>query len=121
MKQFKNAYRNQFDIKKPKKKKDEKARKRSLIYNFRVTPEELEMILHRVDITGMTRRDFMLNSCLGNEIVAVGNVKTFNRIQSTLDEILIKLNEITDASELDAVTLQKIQNVVDVYAGLKRE
>lgn len=120
MKQFKNSYRNQFDVKKPKKKRDEKARKRSQVYNFHVTSEELEMILHRVDVTGMTRREFMLNSCLGNEITAIGNVKTFNRIQGTLDEVIEKLNALTSIEELDDVTLQKIKNIVDVYAGLKR-
>lgn len=120
MKQFKNSYRDQFDVKKPKKKKDEKARKRSHVYNFHVTSEELEMILHRVDVTGMTRREFMLNSCLGNEITAIGNVKTFNRIQGTLDEVIEKLNALTSIEELDDVTLQKIKNIVDVYAGLKR-
>ena len=120
MKQFKNEYRDQFNIKKPKKKKNEKNRTRSHIYNFHVTEEELEMILHRVEVTGMTRREFMLNSCLGNEITAIGNIKTFNKIQSTLDEVISRLDSLSPADELDEVMLQKIQNIVDVYAGLKK-
>lgn len=120
MKQFKNEYRDQFNIKKPKKKKNEKNRTRSYIYNFHVTEEELEMILHRVEVTGMTRREFMLNSCLGNEITAIGNIKTFNKIQSTLDEVISRLDSLSPADELDEVMLQKIQNIVDVYAGLKK-
>lgn len=107
MKQFKNEYREQFDIKKPKKKKNEKNRTRFHVYNFHVTEEELEMILHRVDITGMTRREFMLNSCLGNEITTIGNIKTFNRIQSTLDEVISRLDSLSSVEELDEVMLQK--------------
>lgn len=121
MKQYKNEYRNQFDGEKQKKKRNEKARERFLVYNFHVTPEELEMILHRVDVTGMTRREFMLNSCLGNEITAIGNIKTFTKIQRTLDEVIKKLDALTDIEELDEVMLQKIRNIVDVYSGLKRD
>lgn len=119
MKQFKNKYREQFDINKPKKK-NEKNRTRNRLYNFHVTEDELEMILHRVEVSGMTRREYLLNSCLGNKITAVGNVKTFNKIQSTLDEVIESLNNLSSAEDLDEVMLQKIKNIVDLYAGLKR-
>lgn len=121
MKQYKIAYRDQFDIKKPKKKRNEKNRTRSHVYNFHVTEEELETILHRVEVTGMTRREFMLNACLGNEMVVVGNVKTFNKIQKTLDDVIEKLETLTDIEDIDEVMLQKIKNIVDIYAGLKRD
>lgn len=120
MKLFKGKYREQYDVKKPKKKKNEKDRTRNRLYNFHVTEDELDMILHRVEVTGMTRREFMLNSCLGNEITAMGNVKTFNKIQSTLDEVIERLNTLSSAEEIDEVMLQKIKNIVDLYAGLKR-
>ena len=120
MKQFKTEYmRKHMESDSGKKpKRNEKNRVRNVLYNFHVTQEELEMIMHRIDITGMSRREYMLNSCLGNEITAIGNVKTFNRIQGTLDEVIEKLNALTSIEELDDVTLQKIQNIVDVYAGL---
>lgn len=119
MKQFKNDYRDQFDTKRPKKKRNEKNRTRSHVYNFHVTEEELAMILHRVEVTGMTRREFMLNSCLGNEITTIGNIKTFNKIQSTLDEVIRRLDSLSSEVELNEVMLQKIKNIVDVYAGLR--
>lgn len=122
MKQFKTEYmRKHMESDSGKKpKRNEKNRVRNVLYNFHVTQEELEMIMHRIDITGMSRREYMLNSCLGNEITAIGNVKTFNRIQSTLDEVIDKLNALTSIEDIDDVTLQKIKNIVDVYAGLKR-
>ena len=122
MKQFKTEYMRRHmesgNTKKPKHNK--KNRIRNVLYNFRVTQEEFDMIMHRIDITGMSRREYMLNSCLCNEITAIGNVKTFNKIQGTLDEVIEKLNALTSIEELDDVTLQKIKNIVDVYAGLKR-
>lgn len=122
MKQFKTEYmRKHMESDSGKKpKRNEKNRVRNVLYNFHVTQEELEMIMHRIDITGMSRREYMLNSCLGNEITAIGNVKTFNRIQSTLDEVIDMLNALTSIEDIDDVTLQKIKNIVDVYAGLKR-
>ena len=121
MKQFKTEYmRKHMESNSSKKpKRNNKNRVRNVHYNFHVTQEEFDMIMHRIDITGMSRREFMLNACLDNEITAIGNVKTFNKIQGTLDEVINKLNELTNMEELDDVTLQKIKNIVDVYAGLK--
>lgn len=41
------------------KKKDEKKRKRNIIVNFRVTPEEKRLLDNRIEISGLMKREFL--------------------------------------------------------------
>ena len=59
------------------KKEDEKARKRNVIMNFRVSAEEKQRIDERIKLSGLSRAEYFINSCLNNRIVTTGNVKTF--------------------------------------------
>ena len=73
--------------KKRKKKKNEHARKRNIIMNFRVTPEEKAMIDARIRMTGLSRGKFFIDSCLHQEITVIGNVRTFLEIENQLGRI----------------------------------
>lgn len=46
----------------PKKKKNEKNRKRNVIMNFRVSPAEKEAIDARIAMTGLSKSDFLLRA-----------------------------------------------------------
>lgn len=72
---------------KGKKKKNEHARKRNIIMNFRVTPEEKAMIDARIRMTGLPRGKFFIDSCLHQEITVIGNVRTFLEIENQLGRI----------------------------------
>ena len=52
------------------KKKNEKNRKRSVIVNFRVTPEEKQLIDGRIALSGLARAEFFINSCMHQKIVS---------------------------------------------------
>ena len=45
----------------PKKKKNEKNRKRNVIMNFRVSPAEKEAIEARIAMTGLSKSDFFID------------------------------------------------------------
>ena len=73
--------------KKKKKKKDEHARRRNVIVNFRVTPEERDLIEARLTMTGLSRSEFFIESCLNQRIIVIGNVRTFDEISIQLQRI----------------------------------
>ena len=53
------------------KKKDEN-RKRNVIMNFRVSPEEKERIEERIALSGLMKSEYFINSCLDNKVIAYG-------------------------------------------------
>lgn len=51
------------------KKKNEKNRKRSVIVNFRVTPEEKQLIDERIALSGLPRAEFFIQSCMYQKVI----------------------------------------------------
>ena len=86
----------------PKKKKNEKNRKRNAFINFRVTPIERELIEARISVTGLPK--------------ARGNIKSFTAIKDKLEEIAEKIDKNPKLEDLDpdhAEALKTILEIVD--------
>ena len=83
------------------KKKNEKNRKRNTIVNFRVTPEEKQLLDDRIALSGLARADFFIQSCLHQKVVTFGNVKTFDVMRKKLAVVNKHLQEVSKSEELD--------------------
>ena len=103
------------------KKKNEKNRKRSVIVNFRVTPEEKQFIDERIVLSGLARAEFFINSCMHQKIVTFGNVRTFDEIKRKLAGIDRHLQQIEKSSELDIEVLESLRMILEMFDGLGRE
>ena len=103
------------------KKKNEKNRKRSVIVNFRVTPEEKQLIDERIALSGLARAEFFINSCMRQKIVTFGNVRTFDEIKRKLAGIDRHLQQIEKSEELDIEVLESLRMVLEMFDGLERE
>ena len=79
----------------PKRKDDEKARKRNVIVNFRVSQKEKELIDRRIELSGLKKSDYFIESCLYQKILVKGKIRT----SDTMREQLGKIAEILNASE----------------------
>ena len=103
------------------KKKNEKKRKRSVIVNFRVTPEEKQLIDERIVLSGLARAEFFINSCMHQKIVTFGNVRTFGEMKRKLAGIDRYLQQIEKSEELDLEVLESLRMVLEMLGGLERE
>ena len=103
------------------KKKNEKNRKRSVIVNFRVTPEEKQLIDERIALSGLARAEFFINSCMHQKIVTFGNVRTFDEIKKKLAGIDRHLQQIEKSEELDIEVLESLRMILEMFDGLGRE
>ena len=100
--------------KRKKKKKDEHARKRHAIINFRVTPEERELIEARIDLSGLSRSEFFIESCLNQHITVIGNVRTFDEISVRLSRIeAIVRGDIRD-EVFTAVDIENFETILEL-------
>lgn len=106
-----------------KKKKDEKKRKRNIIMNFRVSPEEKQMIEERVKLSGMAKGEYFIQSCMYQKISVLGNIRTFDAIKESVSKLDRKLMELKSVEELDEVTLESLRMVLELLDGIynKRE
>lgn len=102
-------------------KKNEKNRKRSVIVNFRVTPEEKQLIDERIALSGLARAEFFINSCMHQKIVTFGNVRTFGEMKRKLARIDRHLQQIEKSEELNLEVLESLRMVLEMLGGLERE
>ena len=98
----------------PKKKKNEKNRKRNTFINFRVTPIERELIEARISATGMTKAEFFIQSCLYQKILVRGNIKSFTEIDHKLAEIAATVSADPDLTDLDLEQAQILKTILEI-------
>lgn len=111
-------YRRTTLISGTKKKKDEKKRKRNIIMNFRVSPEEKQMIEERVKLSGMAKGEYFIQSCMYQKISVLGNIRTFDAIKESVSRLDRKLTELQSVEELDEVTLESLRMVLELLDGI---
>ena len=103
------------------KKKNEKNRKRSVIVNFQVTPEEKQLIDERIALSGLPRAEFFIQSCMYQKVITFGNVKTFDGIKKKLLVIDEHLQAVEKSEELDLRILESLRMILEMFAGLERK
>ena len=103
------------------KKKNEKNRKRSVIVNFRVTPEEKQLIDERIALSGLPRAEFFIQSCMYQKVITFGNVKTFDGIKKKLLVIDEHLQAVEKSEELELKTLESLRMILEMFVGLERK
>lgn len=103
------------------KMKDEKKRKRSVIVNFRMTPEEKKLLDNRIELSGMQRQDFFIQSCLYQKIITYGNIRTFDVMRKKVVEINKHLSSVSKSEELDFEVLESLRMILEMLDGLEEE
>lgn len=70
-----------------------KARKRNIILNFRVTEQEKNLIEKRIELSGLKKSDYFIESCLYQKILVNGNIRTSDKMKEQLARIADALKE----------------------------
>ena len=109
-------YKIQTEEPKPKKKKNEKNRKRNVFMNFRVSETERALIEKRIALSGMTKAEFFIQSCLYQAILVKGNIKTFDKIRERLSAIESKLSDMEKNPELSKDDLLELRTILEMLS-----
>jgi hypothetical protein len=102
----------------PKKKKNEKNRVRNTIMNFRVSPQEKELIDARIALTGLPRAEFFIESCLYQTILVKGNVKIFGDVNSKVSELGNVIFENNSIENLDMEQQESLITILEIMNSL---
>ena len=106
----------QTEAPKPKKKRNEKNRKRNTFMNFRVSETERALIEKRIALSGMTKAEFFIQSCLYQAILVRGNIRTFDKIRERLSAIEIKLSDMEKNPELSKDDLLELRTILEMLS-----
>lgn len=112
-------YKRQRAEGKPKKKKDEHNRKRDIIVNFRMSPEERAELEQRILMSGKKKQDYMIQSSLEQKLEIVANRKMLMNIQERMDIIETELKRVASADALDMDKQAGLKALIELFQAVK--
>lgn len=105
---------------KPKviKKKNEQNRKRNKLLNFRVTPDEWNLLMKKVEISGLLKQEYILNCLLHHQV----KVKADYRLKDHVSMEILRLAQVIKKFGRLEDTDQKILSyILEIYEDIKQE
>ena len=104
-----------------RKKVDEHRRRRDIFLNFRMTQKEKDLIEARIEMTGLKKATFFIESCLYQKILVKGNIKSFTAIRDSLRELSVKIDKNPDLTALEPTDAERLKTILEMICYLFRE
>lgn len=101
------------------KNRDEHNRWRNKTVAFRVSPEEWEQIERYVQLSGLTKQDYITRRLARKDIVVSGNPRVYKALRDNLADVLTELERIETGSEVNDELIDLIEMIADILSGLK--
>ena len=103
------------------KNRDEHNRWRSKTVAFRVSPEENAQIERYVQLSGLTKQDYITRRLTHRDVVVQGNPSVFKALRSQLAEVLLELQRIETGGAVNDELLDLIEMIADILGGMKEK
>ena len=103
------------------KNRDEHNRWRSKTVAFRVSPEEDAQIERYVQLSGLTKQDYITRRLTHKDVVVQGNPRVFKALRNQLAEVLSELQRIETGGVANDELLDLIEMIADILGGMKEE
>ena len=101
------------------KNRDEHNRWRNKTVAFRVSPEEWEQIERYVQLSGLTKQDYITRRLTHREVTVQGNPRVYKALRDNLADVLTELKRIEAGGEVNDELFDLIELIADIIGGLK--
>ena len=103
------------------KNKDEQGRWRNKTVAFRVSPEEDQQIEAYVDMSGLTKQDYITRRLMHRDVVVQGNPRVYKALRGQLAAVLEELKRIETGEGVRDELLDRIEMMTTILNGMKEE
>ena len=100
---------------------DKKNRWRNKTVAFRVSPEEDAQIEAAVQLTGLTKQDYITRRLLNRDVVVQGNPRVYKALRDQLAAVLDELRRIETGTQVDSDLLDIISLIAEIMGGMKED
>lgn len=97
---------------------DNHGRWRSKTIAFRVSPEEDAQIEVAVQLSGLTKQDYITAKLLDRAIIVQGSCKVHRAVIDRLGEVLDQLTRIENGASIDVELMENIALITGLIDGL---
>ena len=88
---------------------------------FRVSPEEDAQIERYVQLSGLTKQDYITRRLTHKDVIVQGNPRVFKALRNQLAEVLLELQRIETGGVANDELLDLIEMIADILGGMKEE
>ena len=99
---------------------DSNGRWRSKTVAFRVSEEEAKLLDDCVNLSGLTKQDYIMRRLLHREVVVQGNTRVYKALRNQMAGIYEELQRIKQKSEISDEMLYTIQLIAETLNGVVR-
>lgn len=103
------------------KNRDEHNRWRNKTVAFRVSPEEDAQIERYVQLSGLTKQDYITRRLLNRDIVVQGNPRVYKALRDQLAAVLGELRRMEAGGGVDDELLATIRLITMTLDGMKED
>ena len=103
------------------KNRDEHNRWRSKTIAFRVSPEENAQIERYVQLSGLTKQDYITRRLTHRDVVVQGTPRVFKTLRNQLAEVFAELQRIEAGGTVNDELLDLIEMIADILGGMKEK
>ena len=100
---------------------DKKNRWRNKTVAFRVSPAEDAQIETAVQLSGLTKQDYIIRRLQNREVVVQGNPRVYKALRNELAAVLAELQRIHTGDVVDDELLETINLITITLNGMKEE
>ena len=98
---------------------DAHGRWRSVTVAFRVSPEEDQQLERLVQLTGLTKQDYIISRLLERNVVVQGNLRVYQALKENLAAVLSELKRIRSGEIVSDDLLDTIRFISSILRGMK--
>ncbi len=103
------------------KNRDEHNRWRNVTVAFRVSPEEDSLIETAVQLSGLTKQDYITRRLTDRAVVVQGNPRVYKALRNQLAAVLDELRRIEAGAGVDDDLLSVIGMIAEIMKGMKED
>ena len=85
-----------------------------------VSEKEKELIENRIELSGLKKSEFFIQSCLYQAILVKGNVHAFDKIRECLKDIGTEISKVESLSKIDIETLLELRTIIELLKFVYR-
>lgn len=86
---------------------------------FRVSPEENAQINVAVQLSGLTKQNYIIQRLLERNVIVQGNPRVYKALRNQLAAVLEELKRIATGQNINSELLENIKLIANIMDGMK--
>ena len=105
---------------KGRKLKIDKNRKRNIIVNFRMSPEEKSLLEEKIVLSGLNKQDYMIQMSLNHSVEVFGNIRVFDELKEKLRVLEEYFENVNLDCDMDENKLELLAYILEMFETVNK-